>query len=191
MYGKVTILASIEQSVRFYAFFLLFEFCGIIRNGQVLSGMNTCIAQGIDKAYLIDVVLYGIIFFGHVVCRNTPERITRLHGNALIIFERFRSLGIDCLSLGQNTAEGNTAQKSNEQCKRKEKQNPVQLEGTLSSLPGYIVPMRSVQSGGRGNLLTVRHVSLRIKLPSGGIVTIPARHMGLWIIINVLLLAEI
>lgn len=144
MYGKVTILASIEQRVRFYAFFLLFEFRGIIRNGQVLPGMDTCIAQGIDKAYLIDVVLYGIIFFGYVVCRNTPERIIRLHGNALIIFERFRSLGVSRLSLGQNTAEGNTAQKSKEQCKCKEKQNPMQLEGTLSSLSGYIVSMRSV-----------------------------------------------
>ena len=191
MYGKVTILASIEQSVRFYAFFLLFEFCGIIRNGQVLSGMNTCIAQGIDKAYLIDVVLYGIIFFGHVVCRNTPERITRLHGNALIIFKCLSGLGVSRLSLGQNAAEGNTAQECQKQRKCKEKQNPVQLEGTLSSLPGYIVPMRSVRSGGRGNPLTVRHVSLRIILPSGGIVTIPARRMGLWIIIDVLLLAEI
>ena len=86
MYGKVTILASIEQRVRFYAFFLLFEFRGIIRNGQVLPGMDTCIAQGIDKAYLIDVVLYGIIFFGYVVCRNTPERIIRLHGNAPVSY---------------------------------------------------------------------------------------------------------
>ena len=171
--------------------FLLSEFCGIIRNGQVLSGMDTRIAQGIDKAYLIDVVLYGIIFFGHVVCRDAPERIPGLYGNALIIFKCLSGLGVSRLSLGQNAAEGNTAQECQKQRECKEKQNPMQLEGTLSSLPGYIVPVHSVRSGGRGNPLTVRHVSLRIILPSGGIVTIPARRMGLWIIIDVLLLAEI